>query len=314
MESRSHLIAAGLFVIALTVGLIFTAVWLTSDRIDTVRYQVVSMIPVTGLHPKATVRLRGVDVGRVDTIDFDPNDPRAIRIGISVDRSAPLTRGTYGQLAYQGVTGLSYIALEDDGANRQPLAPDSDGALAIPLRASLFDQLAANSQELLRDAAVVTGRINELLSTDNIANAGAALRSARVATQQIAALAAELRPAARSLQGVETDTRATMDQLKLLLADLRGTTAEFGRHMGAIDEVGRSAGSVAATGRSVQAALLADTLPRLSGAIDELARTSRALDQVLEQVGQEPRGLLFGRAPAAPGPGEPGYAAPGGGR
>jgi len=314
MESRSNVIAAGIFVILFTAGLLLAALWLTSDRLDLVQYRVISDIPVTGLHPKAAVRLRGVDVGHVDTIAFDPHSSKGVLLTISVDRSAPITRGTYGQLAYQGVTGLSFIALEDDGSNPQPLAPDSAGAAPIQLRASVLEQITASSQELLKGAVLATTRINALLSTENVASLGAALRNTQAATEHIATLAAELRPAARSLQGVETDARKTFGQVDLLLGDLRGVSAELGKHLGAIDEVGRGAESVGAASRALQTALVGETLPRLSGAIDDLARTSRTFDRVLLDIDTQPRSLLFGRGPPPPGPGEPGFAAPGGSR
>jgi phospholipid/cholesterol/gamma-HCH transport system substrate-binding protein len=114
MESRSNAIAAGLFVIALTVGLVITVLWLTRENLDRVRYVVVSKIPVSGLHAKADVQLRGVDVGTVVDIAFDAQDRRLVLINIDVDRTATLTRGTYGQLSYQGLTGLSFIELDDD--------------------------------------------------------------------------------------------------------------------------------------------------------------------------------------------------------
>ena len=99
MESRANVIAAGLFVIAMTIGLVAAALWLSRDSLDRVRYLVVARIPVSGLHVKAAVRLRGVDIGRVESIGFDPQDRRTILVGIAVDRSAALSRGAYGQLA-----------------------------------------------------------------------------------------------------------------------------------------------------------------------------------------------------------------------
>jgi len=59
MESRSNAIAAGLFVIALTVGLVITVLWLTRESLDRVRYVVVSKIPVSGLHAKAELDAGG---------------------------------------------------------------------------------------------------------------------------------------------------------------------------------------------------------------------------------------------------------------
>jgi phospholipid/cholesterol/gamma-HCH transport system substrate-binding protein len=314
MESRANVIAAGLFVIMLTLGLILTALWLTRDSLDRVPYLIVSKIPVSGLHAKAAVRLRGVDVGRVDSIAFDPNDMRTILVGISVDRAAALTQGTYSQLAFQGVTGLSYIALDDDGSKPARLASSGEFPAHIDMRPSLIDSIGESSGELLHEASAAAKRVNRLLSDDNLAHFAGTLRSTEAAATQLASLARGLQPAAQSLQGLASDTRGTVQKLDVLLGDLHGVTVEFGRHMGALDQVGRGAQAVGDASAAVQAALVDETLPRLTRAADDLARTSRTLDRFLAQMELRPQSLVFGSTALPPGPGESGFAAPAGGR
>ena len=62
------------------------------------------------------MRFRGVDVGKVTDIRFDPQDPRMILVDDrDPERRCTLTRSTYAELRYQGVTGLSYVMLDDTG-------------------------------------------------------------------------------------------------------------------------------------------------------------------------------------------------------
>lgn len=314
MESRANVIAAGLFVIALTVGLIVAALWLTRDSVDRLPYLVVSHVPVSGLHAKAAVRLRGVDVGRVDAIAFDPKNPRTILINISVDRSAGLTQGTYGQLAFQGVTGLSYIALDDAGDRPDALLTSGDAPGRIEMRPSLIDNLGESSAELLHDASLAAKGVNRLLSDENLAHVSGTLRSTEAAATQLAALARDLQPAARSVQDLAGDTRGAIQKLDRLLGDLHATTLELDRHLGALDQVGRGAQQIGDASASLQGALVDDALPRLTGAADDLARTARTLDRFLGQLQARPQSLVFGAGPPAPGPGEAGFVAPTGGR
>ncbi len=312
MESRANVIAAGLFVITLTVALIFTALWLTRDSVDRLPYLVVSKVPVTGLHAKAAVRLRGVDVGRVDAIAFDPKNPRTILVNISVDRSAALTQGTYSQLAFQGVTGLSYIALDDEGDKSAPLVTSPDAPGRIEMRRSLIDSIGESSVDLLHDAGVAAKRVNQLLSDDNLAHFAGTLKSTEAAASQLAALAGKLQPAAQSIQGLATDTRGAVQKLDVLLGDLHGTTVELTQHLGAFDQVGRGAQAVGDASAALQSTLVDDTLPRLTQATDDLARTSRTLDRFLSQIQERPQILVFGAPAPAPGPGEAGFVAPAG--
>jgi phospholipid/cholesterol/gamma-HCH transport system substrate-binding protein len=314
MESRANVIAAGLFVIALTVGLVIAALWLTREGIDRVPYLVVSKIPVSGLHAKAAVRLRGVDVGSVDSIAFDPTDMRTILVNISVDRSATLTQGTYSQLAFQGVTGLSYIALDDDGDRPQPLVTTSGNPGRIDMRRSLIDTIGEESKDLLHDAGQAAKRLSLLLSDTNLTHFSGTLRNTEAAAQELATLATKLQPAAQSLQGLASDTRGTVQKLDVLLGDMHSVTVEFGRHMSALDQVGQGAQEVGEASQAVRAALVDETLPRLMRTVDDLSRTSRNLDRFVSRMEERPQSLVFGAPPAAPGPGESGFAAPAGAR
>jgi phospholipid/cholesterol/gamma-HCH transport system substrate-binding protein len=301
---------AGVFVIVMTVGLVLAALWLSRESVDRVPYLVVAKIPVSGLHTKAAVRLRGVEIGKVDKIEFDRKDPRTILIDVDVDRSATLTQGTFGQLNYQGVTGLSFVELDDDGSNPQPLATSTEQPGQIELRPSLLDQIGGSGQSLLADASIAAKQLNRLLSDENLAQLAAALRSTQVASAQIGALASQLQPTARSLPALEARTDEAVGQLNLLLGEMRSVTSEFDRHLTSLDEVGRAALAVSDASRSLQSSVVGDTLPRISGAIEELSHTSRSLDRVLKEVEDRPQSLLFGRA-RPPGPGEPGFAPPG---
>src|SRR5688572_16911661 len=107
MENKAHALAAGLFLLLLGATLAAAVVWFRGDHVQRQSYTVVAHSGVPGLAVKAAVRLRGVDVGSVESIGFDPADARRVVVRIAVDRAAPVTRGTFAQLGYQGVTGLS---------------------------------------------------------------------------------------------------------------------------------------------------------------------------------------------------------------
>ena len=61
------------------------------------------------------MRYRGVTVGKVENIRLDPEKLQTILIRIAVDRDLPLTKNAYAQLGYQGLTGLAFVQLNDDG-------------------------------------------------------------------------------------------------------------------------------------------------------------------------------------------------------
>ena len=97
---------------------------------------------------QAPVRFRGVEVGKVETIEFLPNDARVILVRVAVRAGTPITKGTYAQLGSQGVTGLAYVILDDDGSKPERVAA-GDLSYHIPVRASFLDEIAGSGKELL---------------------------------------------------------------------------------------------------------------------------------------------------------------------
>jgi phospholipid/cholesterol/gamma-HCH transport system substrate-binding protein len=58
----------------------------------------------------------------------------------------------------------------------------------------------------------------------------------------------------------------------------------------------------------------AGTLPRLNRATDETTRTVRTLNRAVNELTENPQMLIYGDGAAQPGPGEPGFRAPGANR
>lgn len=127
MENKSHAFMAGLFVILLGLATVAVLYWFGGKREATRDYVVVTGRNVNGLNPQAQVRYRGIRVGKITAIELAPGDARNILIPIRISRDVPVTRGTVAKIAYQGVTGLAYIQLEETGNDPASLAPWPQG-------------------------------------------------------------------------------------------------------------------------------------------------------------------------------------------
>ena len=115
MENKSHAIAAGAFVLVVLALLVALAVWLTRETGMQQVYEISSAEAVTGLQPQASVRFKGVNVGKVTSIGFDPTAMGHVLIRIAIDEQAPITQSTFASLGFQGVTGLAFVQLDDNG-------------------------------------------------------------------------------------------------------------------------------------------------------------------------------------------------------
>jgi len=167
VEDRAHALIAGIFAFVLAAAVIAAAVWLSGESGRYKPYLLVAKSPVSGLNPEAQVRLRGVVVGKVTSIRFDPDNPLQILVSVNVDDATPVTRGTFATLGYQGITGLAYINLDDSGKDAAPLKSSPDQVARIELQPSFLDQLTQSGQELLITAGETAKRVNAVLDEKN---------------------------------------------------------------------------------------------------------------------------------------------------
>lgn len=309
MENRAYALAAGFFVLILCVALIAGVLWLNRDeRVGGVPYAVATTRPVSGLKVEAPVRYRGVDVGKVESIRFDTMEPGRVVIGISVDPDAPITRSTYAQLGFQGVTGLSFVQLDDDGTVREPLATTAESPARIPMRPSLFD----TGEGIVTAFGEAVDSMKKLLAEDNQRVLIGTLARIEAASAQATKLAASLEPAAASLAPLLADARAAVNDARSavkraedMVASMTRLAAKYEERAPVLGQVGDNAADVGAAAR----ALNDETLPRLNTLADELRREVHVLDRVLTGIADQPHSLVFGPPPRRPGPGEAGFEA-----
>lgn len=310
MENKAYAFAAGVFTLLLVAGLILIAMWMTGETQEREAFVLESRYPVTGLIPQASVRFRGVDVGKVETIDFDPTNPRLIVVEVAVRTGTPITRGTYAQLGTQGVTGLAYVMLDDDGSKPERLTAAESRQARIPMRQSFLDELSEAGTDLVSDVKQVAARLNKLLSHENQAQLVRTLASFENASERIAVLARELEPGAKNMVTLTEEARGVLKRASEMMAGIEALTKELETLGQAFERVAASADTVGGATESLANAAVTDTLPRINGLLDQLSRSSKRLDGLLAELEEQPASFVFGRPPPAPGPGEPGFTVP----
>lgn len=307
MENRAHAIAVGLFTLLLGAGVVLIVMWFSGDTEKREIYHLDSPYAVTGLNLQAPVRFRGVEVGRVETIAFSGDKGRTIAIEVSIKADTPITRGTYAQLGSQGVTGLAYVILDDDGDKTQSLSAEESRKSPIPVRRSFFEEVSGSGKALVTEANEVARRLSTLLSEKNQAQLMKTLTSLDAATRGIADLARKVEPAMRDVPAMTRDARQAIARADTLLVNMNKLTVELTQRVNTLERVSKSAEQVGGAAESFSGAAVSETLPRINVLLEELARNSRALERLLTQVNEQPSSLVFGRPAVAPGPGEAGF-------
>jgi phospholipid/cholesterol/gamma-HCH transport system substrate-binding protein len=310
MESRAHALAAGVFVILFGLAVAYGAWWLSGKREATAEYLLVSSRSIVGLNPQAQVRYRGVRAGKVQEIGIDPQDRRNIVVRITLGGRFPVTRSTTAQLNYQGVTGLAYVQLDDDGSSSEPLTA-ADGELArIPLKATGMESLTESAAQVLAQVKELAARINTLASPENIGRLSATLANLESAS---AGLDRTMKLTPEVVAGVkQVVSPANIERLNRIVANLEQTSGQAAPLVGELRQLAQSmqgaARRIEELSGTAGAELAGGTLPRVNDLMRDLSGVSRQLSALLRDLDRAPQSLIFGRGPVQPGPGEPGFA------
>lgn len=307
MENKAHALIAGVFVVVVTALLALLALWLTRDNVERHLYEMSTSQTISGLQPQAAVRFRGVPVGKVESIGFDQKVKGNVLIVVSIDRAAPVTASTFAAVASQGVTGLGFIQLDDNGESTQRLTPNDDDPPRIPLQPSTLDKLLKQSQTIFVQAEQATTRLNQVLSDENQKAVNVAVTQLAEAAGSINRVAKGLEPTVAALPALTRDSGATLLAVKNASTQLAATAERLNAKGGALDKLTQGGTALAAGIETFSAA----TLPKLSEVADETARTMRQLRRTVSAVDDNPQSLIFGNGPRQPGPGEPGFSANG---
>jgi len=322
LENKSHALAAGVFVLVMAVLLVLLATWLTRDAGERDRYEISTRETVTGLQKQAPVRYRGVDVGKVTSITFDPKAQGNVLLQLDIERGAPVTRETFATLAFQGVTGLAFVQLDDSGQTAPPLVPNDEVPPRIPLKPGLLSKLTAKGEVILDQVEQITVRMNQMLADPNQKRIASALDNVGEAAASVSKLSnnfntimeAQFGPRevnipklVKSTEQAVTSLRATSDEARAAIGEVGKTAARLNSKDGPIDRLAEGTEALSHAADSFNAA----TLPRINRATEDTSRAVRQLSRTVNNINDNPQSLIFGSGRTSPGPGEPGFTVPG---
>ncbi len=299
----------GIFVILLGSLGVGISLWLTFGDVskEYQLYRVYMTESVAGLYVDAPVRYRGVEVGRVRTIELDPANPERVRLTLAIERSVPIKQDTIATLSVQGLTGIASIELAG-GSRSSPLLKPAPGETYPVMKTgpSLFTRLDRAVSELITNLNRVAQDAHALLGPGNRATVAQVLTHLEQVSATLAQRRGDLNQGLVDLHRVMANTARASERLDGLLARMEAGTGSVQRMA---DQVARTSVSLrswvdrdghALAGSAVSA------FGEMRALALELRRTTERLDQVVDRFQEDPRFLLYGNTLEAPGPGERG--------
>lgn len=297
MENKSHALITGVFTLLLGLGVALTALWLGRDSGKYEVYELATIASVSGLATQAAVRYRGLNVGKVEHIAFDAEMPGRILVRIRIMQGTPVTTSTYATLAYQGITGLAFVQLDDDGSSKVLLASKSGSPARIELRPGLLDRFTEGGEAILAQVDETVRRLNMLLDPENQKLLRDTMVSVQGAAREVDGMGERVGPLLARLPALVDETQETMrsvssvarqfdslaESAKPVLASLPSLTVEARETMKAVSALSGEAKQVASV---------------LGPAISEARQTLTATRDMSVEIGrfavrlQEPGGVL----------------------
>ena len=311
MENKSHAFWAGAFTLGLLAVVVLVIAWFNHDRAVRIPYDLIARTSVTGLNPDSIVRYRGIPVGKVREIQFDPKHPGIIIVRIAVNPDTPMTHSTYATLGYQGVTGLGFVQLDDSGTDPTPLASSEVKVAQLTLRPGLLDDLQKRGEAMVKQMEQVTVSLNRLVGEETRQQLLHTAQSFQHAADNVALLAKNANPAVTRLPETIAKLDRTLDSVHTLAFNLNSPDGALMKNLNKVgDTATRTGAAVAQLSDSMQgitASLNYETLPRVASLSDDIRAATQSFNRAADTLSNNPRGLLFGQPAPAPGPGEAGF-------
>jgi len=298
----------GAFVLILGAMLIALFLWLASGGAFQKSFNTYLAIvdeSVAGLNRNAAVKYNGVDVGMVQDIRLDRENPERVRLLFSIEEGTPIKEDTVAVLKTQGLTGIAYVELSGGSAGAAALAVrPGDDYPVIQTKPSLGARLENVLTTVLAKLDSTSDNINAILSEQN-------RKAFQDALADIAGVARTIAARKDTLDAGISDAGRTLANASRASEQIAPLIDRIGRSAEAMEKMGDAVATTSATaGKTVNAVgsdikrLTAETLPQLERLLGELSILATSLRRLTDQTERDPRGLLFGRQPVQEGPGE----------
>ncbi len=293
METKARFVLIGtltVFSLLATLGFIL---WLAKVQIDRTYTQYdILFDTVAGLSQSSAVRYNGVDVGKVLAIALDRADPALVRVRVEIFASTPVRADTMATLAGQGVTGVSFVALEGGsaGADRIAAIPPADVAV-IASKPSVVAGLLGDAPDLLAEAISLMKDLGTFTTPENREAVAGILSNLNETSARLAVLS-------EHADDVMTRAELALDQANDTMATAQATFASADRIMqdDVPDLIGTAKTAMSRAARSVDAvqSFAESGLPQFAA----LAADARALvaniGRVTDRIGSDPGRFFLG--------------------
>ncbi|MGE4160054.1 MAG: MlaD family protein [Planctomycetota bacterium] len=287
MLGRNQNLAVGFFVIlAMSAAMALVILFGESDILKST-YRVSTLLNTIGgpVNKGAPVRLMGIPVGRVHSVDFD-SEKQGVKILIDINQSVVLLTDSWLKVEQDGVVGDRFLQIYP-GSKGTVL---KEGDVMRGESPVSFGETIENARNSMQKLDKVIDSLHESLNHIN------GIVGSDTFREDIHGSAREIHGSARELTHLLQETRSLVSvDASRLLTDLQTTNARLQGILGSIKTAAVTADDVIRDvnrGRGTLGRLIKD-----EDAIDSLISTLHGLDAMVRELNDDPSTVVWGRKP-----------------
>jgi len=310
METKPNYVLVGAFVIVLSAAIVIIVLWLFGYRANESykTYLILTKYSVNGLSQNSLVKYKGVNVGSVEKIDIDPDNPEIVRIFIKVKSSIPIKTDTVATVSAQGLTGLASIDLTG-GTKNAPLLKSVDHH-EYPIIKSKMSELQKISQALpsiLESANTLIKNMSEVFNKNNrqqissiLSNTDKSSKELSVDLNNLNATLNRANEAIESIKQAGQSAQITFLSTNKLVESLQESSQNLA-------QISTNLNQLINENKNQVNYFTHETLYNLNRLIEEIDKTTKATNSIINELQSNPSYMLYGK-PKTPAPTEKGSA------
>lgn len=275
METQANHVLIGAATVLGALIAVALGLWSASYRTDAAwqTFEIHFSQAVTGLAEGSVVQYNGINMGNVQDLYLDPEDPSRVIAVVRVEAEAPVREDTTARLTVNGLTGVSFIQLRGGSADAPPLDDGAGDRPVIMAEESPLQRLLDQSEDIASTASEVMLRLLDFLSEDNASRVSDTLDNIDAFT---VAMASE----ADRVGGIMSDLSAGAAQVDPLLKEFSALLSDTRDLVMSIDgQVQNVAPELAAD--------LQKSMQRFASVADRLDRLLTSNEQAINEFGSE---------------------------
>jgi len=258
MYSRINYTIVGLFVVFFTIGMLAFGFWLSKNGLEREYsyYNLYFTEPVNGLSVDSPVKLRGVDIGKVDAIKVEKGHTDRVKVSVRLSEEAPIHEGMYATLELQGITGLRYVEIKGGRGDGREIVGTRENPGTIETKASIYNRIVSRAPEMLEKLEKAIEDIDSLFSKEN--------------SEKVSTILDNISRASERLDEMES-------RLYFAIGDINSSVVTAGI------EVSKASASLRDTGESITS-LVADIDRRVPTILDSIESTTKGIDKLSKNI------------------------------